>query len=369
MIYIPVNHLKDGMILAQNVNTEIGGNPLLAKGQVLKEIYINRLKTFNITGVYVESTFSNDVEIVPIIDEKLKNKALLELKSTFNDFASTGKLMVSRIQSLMGIAYRLVDSILTNEEVLINLIDLKGYDDYTYQHSLCVAIIAVYIGNKMNLNESTLKQLALSGLLHDLGKMSVPLTILNKPGKLTDEEFEIIKQHPDTAVKLLEKTKMIPTVVLQGIQSHHERFDGNGYMRRLSGEDIPYFGRILAIADVYDALTSNRPYRKAGFPNEVIEYMMGNAFVQFDYEILKVFLKSVAAYPTGMLVTLSNGKKAMVVKNNEENTLRPIVRLVQNNEAEYMDIDLLHDQEYWNITIVGMGYDDDSKDFCAISDM
>jgi len=369
MIYIPVDHLKNGMILAQNVNTEIGGNPLLTKGQVLKDSYINRLKHFNITGVYIESSSSNDIELVQMIDEKLKTKALLQLKSAFKDFSNTGKLMTSTIRSLMEIAQRLVDNILSNKEVLINLIDLKGYDDYTYQHSLCVAAIAVSIGNKMNLNKTMLEQLALSGLLHDIGKMSVPKTILNKPGKLTDEEFEIIKQHPETAVKQLKKNKMIPTVVLQGIQSHHERIDGTGYLKRLSGDSVPLFGRILAISDVYDALTSNRPYRKAGFPNEAIEYMMAKAFLHFDYDVLTTFLKVVVVYPAGMLVTLSNGNKAIVVKNNEENTLRPIVRLIHNNETEYTDIDLLHNQEYWNITIVGMGYDTDSTEFCSIEDM
>jgi len=368
MIYIPVDYLKNGMMLAQNVNTEIGGNPLLAKGQVMKETYINKLKHFNITGVYIESSFSSDVEIIPMIDEKLKTKALLQLKSAFKDFANNGKLMTSTVQSLVEIAHSLVDNILTNEEVLINLIDLKGYDDYTYQHSLSVAIIAVSIGNKMNLNKLILEQLALSGLLHDLGKMSIRKTVLNKPGKLTDEEFEIIKQHPETAVKQLKKNKMIPAMVLEGIQSHHEKFDGTGYPKRLNGDSIPLFGRILAVADVYDALTSNRPYRKAGFPNEAIEFMMGNAFLHFDYEVLKVFLKSVVAYPTGMLVNLSNGKKAMVVKNNEENTLRPIVRLINSDETECTDIDLLYDQEYWNITIVGMGYDDESTDICSVSD-
>lgn len=368
MIFIPVDHLKDGMILAQNVITEIGGSPLLAKGQILKEIYINRFKHFNITGVYIESPFSNDIEITPIIEEKLKTNALLQLKNTFSDFANTEKLMAPSIQSLMGISDRLVDSILANEEILINLNDLKGYDDYTYQHSLCVAIIAVSIGNNMGLDKWMLRQLALSGLFHDMGKMSVPKSILNKPSKLTDEEFEIIKQHPETAYKQLKKMKMIPQMALQGIRSHHERFDGSGYLGKLSREDIPLFGRILAVADVYDALTSNRPYRKACLPNEVVEYMMGNANVQFDYDVLKAFLKSIVAYPAGMLVTLSNGKKAMVLKNNEGNTLRPIVRLINNKETEYTDIDLLNNEEYRNITIVGMGYDD-TIDFCAISDM
>lgn len=368
MIFVPVDHLKDGMILAQNVLIEIGGNPLLAKGQILKRVYIDRFKYFNITGVYIESSFSNDVEIVPVVEEKLKQNALLQLKTTFTHFANTEKLMAPSIQSLMKISDRLVDSILANEEVLINLNDLKGYDDYTYQHSLCVAIIAVSIGNHMGLNKWMLRQLALSGLFHDIGKMSVPKSILNKPGKLTDEEFAIIKQHPETAFQQLKKAEIISTMALQGIRSHHERFDGSGYLEKLSSEDIPLFGRILAVADVYDALTSNRPYREACLPNEVVEFMMGNANVQFDYDVLKALLKSIVAYPAGMLVTLSNGQKAMVVKNNEENTLRPIVRLINNKETEHTDIDLLHNQEYRNITIVGMGYDD-TIDFCAISDI
>jgi putative nucleotidyltransferase with HDIG domain len=367
MIYIPVDYLKDGMILAQDVDTEIGVSPLLAKGQVLKEKFINRFRYFNITGVYIESSFSSEIQVEPIIGGKLKAKVLTQLKGTFKDFGNTGKLMAPSIQSLMKVSDNLVDSLLSNKEVLINLVGLKGYDDYTYQHSFCVAIIAVSIGNNMGLDKMMLKQLALSGLFHDIGKMSVPKEILNKTGKLTDEEFEVIKQHPETAFKQLRKTNLIPDIALRGIRSHHERFDGSGYLKNLSGEGIPLLGRILAVADVYDALTSNRPYRKACLSHEVIEYMMGNANIQFDYEVLTAFLKSVVAYPAGMLVTLSNGKKAMVIENNRENTLRPVVRLIQDNKVDYTDIDLLNDPEYRNITILGMGYDD-SIDFVAISE-
>ena len=368
MIYIPVDLLKNGMVLAQDVYTTIGGNPLLAKGQLIKDTYISKLKTFNISGVYIEGSFSIDVQMIPMIDEELKTRSLVQLKSAFKDFAINGKVMVSSIKLLMEIAHALVDDILTKEEILINLIDLKGYDDYTYQHSLSVAIIAVSIGSKMGLSKSVLVELALSGLLHDLGKLSVPIAILNKPDKLTSKEYDIIKLHPEKAVKQLERNKMIPRNAIQGIITHHERIDGNGYPKGLSGNSIPLFGRILAIADVFDALTSNRPYREAAFPNDAIEYMMANASVQFDYEILKAFLKAVVAYPVGMLVALSNGDKALVVKNNEENTLRPIVRLIDNGETQHTDIDLMNNQEYRNITIVGMGYGDDIKDLCLFGD-
>lgn len=360
MVYIPVDYLKNGMIVARDVHTAIGGNPLLAKGQIIKDTYIHKLRHFNINGVYIESAFSSDVQMIPMIDEKLKTESLIQLKSAFKDFNNTGKILASSIKALMEVAQALVDNILTNDEILINLIDLKGYDDYTYQHSLSVAIISVSIGTKMGLSKSVLVQLALSGLLHDLGKLSVPKAILNKPDRLTDKEYQIIKQHPETAVKQLERNRMIPATVIQGILSHHERYDGNGYPKKLSGNSIPLFGRILAIADVFDALTSNRPYRKAVFANEAIEYMMGSALILFDYEVLNAFLKVVVAYQVGMIVTLSNGDKAIVVKNNEENTLRPVVRLIQNNEMESTDIDLLSNQDYLNVTIVGMGYDDES---------
>lgn len=359
MLFVPVEHLKDGMVLAQSVNLTIGGIPLLAKGEVLKDYYIRKLQTMNLIGLYIETDYSSDIEIKSMIDDKLKKQALTELKHTFEDYSQTNKFTYSTVTSIANIAKNLVMDIMTTDEVLINVVELKGYDEYTYQHSLSVAIIAITIGIKLGLNESDLNQLALSGLLHDLGKMQIPKEIINKPAKLTEQEFEIVKMHPISALSQLQRLHSVSTVSLKGIESHHERYDGKGYPNKLKGAAIPLFGRILAIADVYDALTSDRPYRKAGFPNEIIEYMMGNADTHFDIELLTCFIKSVAAYPTGMLVRLSDGRGALVVKNNEDNTLRPVVRLFSGDGASHTDIDLLHDRQYHNITIVGTGYADE----------
>lgn len=366
MLFIPVKNLHEGMVLAQDVNFEVNGMSLLTKGQVLKDSYIKKLQAINIMGVYIESKISNDINVNCMINDKLKRETLSNVKRIFEDFSHKNKLSVSEGKAIMDIAQKLVINVLSNEEILINLIDLKGFDDYTYQHSLCVSIIAITIGIKMGFNEAKLNKLAISGILHDIGKMSVSKEILHKPGKLTAEEFEIMKKHPENAVLLLESNKMFSLITLKGIESHHEKFDGNGYPNKLKEDSIPLFGRILAVADVYDALTSDRPYRKASFPNEAIEYMMGNCGIHFDQEILAAFLKSVAAYPSGMLVCLSNGQIAIVIKNNEENTLRPVVRLINEDGSDPVDIDLLHDKRYYNLTITGMGYSKDNINYTAI---
>ena len=239
---------------------------------------------------------------------------------------------------------------------MLNMIDLRTYDDCTYKHSLRVALISVYMGVVMELNNVDLFQLALSGVLHDIGKMSISKDILNKQGKLTDTEFEEIKKHPSEGVALAESLYHCQPQVLSGIMCHHEKYDGTGYPNGLKGCAIPLFGRIIALADVYDALTSVRPYRKPCFPNEAIEYIMGSAEQQFDLALIKEFLKVVAAYPDGTIVRLSNGEEAVVIKNHTGNMMRPTVRLLRTAKT----IDLYNDTSAYNITIESMGYDENT---------
>ncbi len=174
---------------------------------------------------------------------------------------------------------------------------------------------------------------------------------------MTPEEYDIVKKHPLTAVEQLKKKGYVSQSVLSGIESHHEKYDGTGYPYGLKGDQIPLYGKILAIADVYDALTSTRSYRRACFPNEAIEYVMGCADVHFDYEILKAFLKNIAAYPVGTFVSLSDGNIAVVVKNLQQNALRPIIRIIYPDGTTSKNINLSYDLNYANITIVGMGYE------------
>ncbi|MDP4109520.1 MAG: HD-GYP domain-containing protein [Bacillota bacterium] len=353
MLFVPTEFLKAGMVLAVNIENGVYNIPLLSQGQVLTNKFIKRIKELNISGVYIENKLFDDVVIKDIVDVKLKNRILTNLKDIYEDFSKTTFITNINLNTISDLAKKLVDNILSEEDVLINLSELKGYDDYTYRHSLSVAVLSITIGLKLGCNQRVLSDIATSALLHDVGKMKIDISILNKPSKLTAEEFEIIKQHPSAAYELLNKNRIIPTGVLNGIVSHHEKFDGTGYPKGLKDKEIPLYAKILAVADVYDALTSNRPYRKACFPNEAVEYMMANSGIQFNHQILEAFLKSVAAYPVGSPIALSNGMTAIIVKNHPENTLRPIIRIIEENGEGFLDVDLLYDKRFINVTIVG----------------
>lgn len=361
MLFIPTELLRPGMVLAKDINLLITDDfslPLLRRGQILNELFIKKIKFHNVTGVYIESEVSEDITVKDIISEKLKATVLCDIKKNFNQFKNNrGEVNTYIVDNIAKMAKSLVIDILSNDEILINLIDLKSYDDYTYRHSLCVAILSITTGISLNLSEHMLTEIATSALLHDLGKMTIPIDIINKPDLLTPEEYETVKRHPLIAVEQLKKKHLVSNAVLSGIESHHEKYDGTGYPYGLKGDEIPLYGKILAIADVYDALTSTRSYRRACFPNEAIEYIMGCADVHFDYEILKAFLKNIAAYPVGTFVSLSDGNIAVVVKNTQLNALRPVVRIIYPDGTTSKNINLSNDINYANITIVGMGYE------------
>ncbi|QSX05130.1 HD-GYP domain-containing protein [Sedimentibacter sp. zth1] len=361
MLFIPTELLKPNMIIARDINLTITDQfslPLLRKGQVLNDLFIKKIKFHNIAGVYIDNDIAKDIIVNDIISEKLKITVLRDIKKNFNLFKKNrGEVNTHIVDNISKIAKSLVLDILSNDEILINLIDLKNYDDYTYRHSLCVAILSITTGISLQLNEHMLTEIGICALLHDIGKMTIPIEIINKPDLLSPQEYDTVKQHPIIAVEKLKKLSFVSQAVLDGILTHHEKFDGTGYPYGLKGDEIPLYGKILAIADVYDALTSTRSYRRACFPNEAIEYVMGCADVHFDYNILKAFLKNIAAYPVGTFVSLSNGQIAIVVKNLQVNPLRPIIRIIYADGTTSKNINLSYDLDHMNITIVSMGYE------------
>lgn len=359
MLYITEKHLKPGMILAKDIylyNRNSFNTFLLAKGQVLNSTYINRINYHNIDGAYVENDAFNDIIVESYIDDNLKAESLQRISDVYYEFqVSSGKINDYMIKHLSKTVNNIVVELLNKEDLTYNIMDFKNFDSYTFQHCLNVAMLSISTGISLKLSEHELHILGLAGVLHDIGKMFIPIEILNKPGKLTEEEFEIIKTHPVNAAKQLKN--LVPQEVLRAIEDHHERLDGTGYPYGKEGSNIGLYTKILAISDVYDSLTSDRPYRKSIFPNEVVEYLMGCADKHFDYDILKHFLKIIFAFPVGTFVKLSNEKLAVVIKNHSENILRPLVRIVNSDGTVGEDIDLLYDQNYMNITIVDMGYD------------
>ncbi len=229
----------------------------------------------------------------------------------------------------------LASNIVENLDASMWLTQLKSRDEYTAIHSLNVCVLSLTFGRALGLNINELEELGLGALLHDIGKMRVPLKVLNKPGKLTNDEFEIMKSHPGMGYELVRGDKTLSAEVLNIIKSHHERLNGQGYPDCLKEDEISYFTKIVSIVDVYDAITSDRVYHDGMTPHEALkklyEWMPNN----YDTELMQSFIRTIGIYPVGSVVELKTGHIGLVVKLSESHRLKPVVMLIMNRNKEY----------------------------------
>lgn len=357
MIYVPINHLRPGMIIESSATFGRSQLPLIVTGQILTFNIIQKLAERNISGLYIKSDFFDTVEADNFMSPDFKKEMTKEIKCTYDDFLSKTGFTNNTEKRIVALADSLLNYILSKEDCLLNVIEIKTYDDYTYSHSLNVAVLSILIGIQLNLSTHELTELAIAGCLHDIGKLDISIDIINKPDTLTKEEFFQIKSHPEYGVSKLRYTSQFSSVILRGIRSHHEKYDGTGYPHMQAGEKIPLYGRILAIADVYDAITTSRAYRSPWYPNEAIEYMMGNVDSHFDFAILTAFLNIVVAYPIGTIIELSNGDICVVTKNSPGQSLRPALKTILPIEKLGLEYDLSSPNDYLDITIIGIAPD------------
>jgi putative nucleotidyltransferase with HDIG domain len=217
-------------------------------------------------------------------------------------------------------------SVARNPSALISLARLKTKDDYTYMHSVAVCALMVSLGRQMGLSETQAREAGLAGLLHDVGKMAMPMEVLNKPGALTDDEFAVMRSHPMRGFEMLKEGAAVPESALDVCLHHHEKMDGSGYPNKLKGDQISLLSRMGAVCDVYDAITSNRPYKTAWDAAGSIQRMSQWAG-HFDPAIFKAFVISVGIYPVGTLVKLHSGRLAVVIDQNPGALVSPTVRV------------------------------------------
>jgi len=323
MIRLKSNQLKTGMVTAQSIFNEKGA-AFLVRGTPLTDRYIYRLRQLSVPELHVTSLSSN-FQLQPppdIIKEHTRVQAVENVAETFRQAEMHGQFNMSLMERCADL---LVRDIMSKKKNLVQITDIRLHDSYTFSHSVNVAVLATMLGNLCGYSKSKLQVITLGGLLHDIGKLAVPTSILNKPGALTADEFKIIRRHPSEGRRLLKELKSPIASILAIIAvQHHEHIDGSGYPNHIRGKSIHPYCRITAIADVYDALTSVRPYKKAYKPNVVYQMMMHNSPGHFDMDRLRLFFDNVAIYPVGTVMKTQLGY-AIVKKVVFGHTLAPIV--------------------------------------------
>lgn len=327
------------MIIDQSI-IDKSGRILIARKTALDAFLIDALRRIGIPGVYIregeEEPETENILIPPQIlatiekqiipdrskvklSESVKKRVSEGIQYLYSNTSSDGFTNAANI-----ISDDLMKAITENDAIALDIGALKVSDEYTFKHSVDVATIAMVVAKRAGMPQQEVRKVGISGLLHDIGKSQIPNDLLNKTGKLTEDEFSIIKNHSLFGYNILKDKKEIAPEVVLGVLQHHEKISGKGYPLGLKEQQISSYARILAVADIYDALVTERPYKKAFSQRDAVEMIMAMTD-DLDVSAMRSFLGSVILYPVNSTVALSNGESGRVVRNNPHYPLRPRV--------------------------------------------
>ncbi len=355
---IPFDELIEGMVFGDDV-IDKEGRLLVSKNTVLTREILERLKKFSSRKVFSMKVLLSELNIKTVV--KLENgsvqevassqikmehtKERLVIKEKFEEMHKSIKQSFDELsrnntspkvkKELDNTVEEIKNNLSVNIELLNEILDVKATDEYLYNHSLNVAVISNLIGGWIGLERKDLDILILAGLVHDIGKLRVDPAILNKPGKLTDEEFTEMKKHPEYSYQMLMEMGYKDNAILKAVTFHHEKEDGSGYPLKISGDKITIHAKILAIADIFDAMTSNRVYKARVSPFKVLEMFQNQNFGKLDYKIIMVFIKRFTENYVGSEVILSNNQRAKIVSLNAYEITKP---LLVTSEGKFIDI-------------------------------
>ncbi|MEW6171661.1 MAG: HD-GYP domain-containing protein [Bacillota bacterium] len=324
-----VTQLVSGMKVGQNVYGK-DGQIWLARGAILTRRYIEHLFNLGIPSIYVDDGLIGDREIRNVVREDTRQQAVQQVKSILLDPPTSKAGVINPSPGIYRTVESIVGQVVANPGVMFNLMDIRMEDEYLFYHSANVCILSVLAGATMGFDVTQLMELGVGALLHDVGKMRVPQEIINKPGSLTEQEFNEVKKHTLYGEEMLTNLPSARVIA----RSHHERLNGEGYPDKLKGIEIPVFAQITGMADVYDAMTADRVYRKAYQPHESFEMLSATGDFWFDHTVVRSFLNNIAAFPVGSVVLLTSGAIAVVLENKPGFSLYPRVRQISKENDD-----------------------------------
>ena len=361
MRLVATPNLNEGTTLARDILTGRDAAPLLRAGVKLTTRFIEHLDKAGIKGVYVEDQYSHGIDPHPVISALTRGHATRALASVYEEarqaVAARRALDEEATDGLSDVVDHILEEVEESDGKSVVLADLCGAQAYPLQHAIDVTALGLLVGRRLIIehgwldykgerqddrHEERLFRLGMGLLLSDIGKFALPETILNNPGRLSEEEWEIIKTHPKAGVKLVRDTGAWCPLVQACVLRHHERWDGSGYPEGKVGDEVHQMARIAAVADVYDAITSERLYAPAKPAHVGVRTVLAGAGTQFDPTIIDVFSRLVAPFPPGVELELADGRSAVVVSVSEYALDRPVVRVI-NGPGAPLDIPLTAD--------------------------
>ncbi|WP_100330787.1 HD-GYP domain-containing protein [Bacillus xiapuensis] len=337
MRLIAVSALREGVILAKPVLND-AGQILVNRGMPLSMKMIVRLQKLGITFVYIEDEVTKDIMIRPAITEKTRREAMGVMKASFDQIVDQHKIskkfsFAQMERQFTSVVRDILDQVKEHKEAVSLLSEVCAHDNYILSHSLNVTIYSLALSIKLKkFSPKQLEEIGLGAMLHDVGKLFISTAILKKPSRLTEDEFNEVKKHTELGFELLRREYNIPLTVAHCAYQHHERLNGSGYPRGLKEKDIHPYGKIIGITDVYDAVTSNRVYRRAMLPHEGLEILYAGASSEFDQGLIEAFRKSIVIYPNGLTVHLNDGRKGVILRQTPNISDRPVVLILEEGQ-------------------------------------
>ena len=358
MRLVPTRRVDVGAVLARDIVAgPNGGRTLLRAGVHLTERYRQALLEGGFNAVYIDDEVSAGIVVTPALTEKTRAVATQGLSRAFASVpaavAARERMPQEAVDQLSDVATLIAHEIAESGEFTMALADLGAADQYTLQHSIDVCVVGLTVAKRLfdeqgrldyrgkrvwDRLEQWLAKLGVGLMLHDIGKVGVPREILNKPSQLEPDEVAQVREHPLIGLELL-SSDLISPLVKAVVRSHHERWDGAGYPYGLAGDAIPHFARITSVADVFDAVTSERPYHPAAPQHVGHRVINAGSGTQFDPDVVKIFNKVVAPYPPGDEIVLSDGRRGVVVSCPPKQLDRPLVRIAWDADGERVDLE------------------------------